>query len=181
MRNYFYLCSHIVLNHSMYFSMYTQTQNTHGIYCSVTFDCRRNGIPQAQRHSNLFLLASFVVVHVRLASRDLDNLRSWWIQQRRFQSKDISRMKEREGNMTRQREREREKNSSFVVRTVVSSRASFPNEAPNLSCLVPSAYVGRWHTSKSTGIPQCLPLNFRVHDASFSAREQTLQSKDNLA
>lgn len=52
------------------------------IYCSVTFDSKRDGIPQAQRHSNLFLLTSFAVVHVRLASRDLDNSQNWGMRNR---------------------------------------------------------------------------------------------------
>jgi len=72
-RNYF---CRVAASHPVYFRVCAQTQNIHGYTAAVTFDCRRDGVPQAQRRSNPFLLASLVVLHVRLVSRDSSNSRS---------------------------------------------------------------------------------------------------------
>lgn len=85
-----------------------------------------------------FLPASFVVVHVRLASRDSGNSRRWGIE------KGIERQDVERRIMGRRREREvRQKSRSFAVRRPdVLSRASFSKEVPNLSCLMAYTTIG---------------------------------------
>lgn len=116
---------------------------------------RRDGrsLSSSQRRSNPFLLASFVVVHVRLASRGLGNSRSRRV--RVAKGEDV-------GEETRRTERrkrdETEKSPSFAASTDVSRRfsAKFPQRDITesfVSCTY-SAMLDREFRGN-------LPLNFR--------------------